>query len=47
MFPQIQAGLIGELLGLFGVKEHELVRREYLELSREVARLTATEQEQE
>ncbi|HEC34841.1 MAG TPA: CYTH domain-containing protein [Chloroflexi bacterium] len=34
-----KAELIGELLALFGVKEQELVRREYLELAREAARL--------
>jgi 5-methylthioadenosine/S-adenosylhomocysteine deaminase len=34
-----KAELIGELLGLFGVGEQELVRREYLELAREAARL--------
>ncbi|HIE39029.1 MAG TPA: amidohydrolase [Anaerolineales bacterium] len=34
-----KAELIGELLALFGVREQELVRREYLELAREAARL--------
>ena len=37
-----KAELIGELLALFGVKEQELVRREYLELAREAARLNPT-----
>ncbi len=35
-----KAELIGELLEMFGVKEQELVRREYLELAREAARLS-------
>jgi len=34
-----KAELIGELLMLFGVRDQELVRREYLELAREAARL--------
>jgi 5-methylthioadenosine/S-adenosylhomocysteine deaminase len=35
-----KAELIGELLELFGVREQALVRREYLELAREAARLS-------
>lgn len=34
-----KAELIGELLGLFGVEDGQLVRREYLELAKEAARL--------
>jgi len=37
-----KAELIGELLGLFGVEDQQLVRREYLELAKEAARLNPT-----
>ena len=33
-----KAELIGELLALFDVKKQELLRREYLELAREIAK---------